>query len=247
MERRTYVHNIYRENLKFHCWCGARSGSPQWHIWSLWEYVVPIIPICGIQPVTDKVHQWKEELQLLVDITKIQPHAAYAAFIHGYVHKFSYLCKTIPNIDPLLQPLEDSIWSQLIPALTGRAPPSDTSRDPCLAHKTGRPWYSQPTKLSTSELKASINIFAPLRDLILEQSHEYSMDCLEAQINAKKDTHRRNRDNVKTSASTLRATISNSLQWSYEANAKLDGRENLVRYIIRYTHHSESGVSNNSF
>ena len=38
------------------------------------------------------------------------------------------------------------------------------------------------------------------------------MDCLEAQINAKKDTHKRNRDNVKTSATILRATISNSLQ-----------------------------------
>ena len=38
------------------------------------------------------------------------------------------------------------------------------------------------------------------------------MDCLEAQINAKKDTHKRNRDNAKTSATILRATISNSLQ-----------------------------------
>ena len=38
------------------------------------------------------------------------------------------------------------------------------------------------------------------------------MDCLEAQINAKKDIHKQNRDNAKTSATILRATISNSLQ-----------------------------------
>ena len=67
-----------------------------------------------------------------------------------------------------------------------------------------------PTKLSSLLLLASINISAPLRDLILRQIHD-STDCLEAQINAK-DTHKQNCDNAKTSAMTLRATISNSLQ-----------------------------------
>ena len=76
------------------------------------------------QYVTDKVLQWNKELLLLVDVPKIQPHTAYTAFIHGYIHKFSYLSRTIPSIDRLLQPLEDCICSQLIPALTGRAPPS---------------------------------------------------------------------------------------------------------------------------
>ena len=61
------------------------------------------------QYVTNKVHQWNEEL--LVDMAKTQPHAAYTAFIHGYIHKFSYLCRTVSNIDPLLQPLEDCIRS----------------------------------------------------------------------------------------------------------------------------------------
>ena len=76
------------------------------------------------QYVTDKVLQWNKELLLFVDVSKIQPHTAYTAFIHGYIHKFSYLSRTIiPSIDRLLQPLEDCICSQLIPALTGRAPP----------------------------------------------------------------------------------------------------------------------------
>ena len=39
--------------------------------------------------VTDKVYQQNEELLLLVDVIKTQPHAAYTAFIHGYVHKLS--------------------------------------------------------------------------------------------------------------------------------------------------------------
>ena len=70
------------------------------------------------QFITEKVNQWKEELMLLMDIAKTQPHAAYAAFTHGYVHRFASLCRTVPNIEHSLQPLEESIRSQLIPTIT---------------------------------------------------------------------------------------------------------------------------------
>ena len=46
------------------------------------------------QFVSEKVTNWKEELMLLAEIAKSQPHAAYAAFTHGYVHKFSYISRT---------------------------------------------------------------------------------------------------------------------------------------------------------
>ena len=165
------------------------------------------------QYVNDKVHHWNEELLLLVDVAQTQPHAAYAAFIHGYIHKFSYLCRTVPNIDQLLQPLEDSIRSRLIPALTGRAPPCHIDRELlALPARLGGLGIVNPTKLSSSEYLASANISAPLRDLILEQNHEYSFECLEAQVNAKRDAHKQNRDIAKSSATTLRATIPKSLQ-----------------------------------
>jgi hypothetical protein len=37
--------------------------------------------------VCDKVAQWNDELDLLVDMAKVHPHAAYAAFTQGFVHK----------------------------------------------------------------------------------------------------------------------------------------------------------------
>ncbi len=69
-----------------------------------------------------------------------------------------------------------------------------------------------PTKLSSPEYRASTNISAPLRDLILEQNREYSSECLEAQVNAKRDAHKLNRDVAMSSATRLRATIPTSLQ-----------------------------------
>ena len=76
--------------------------------------------------VSDKVQELNNQLLLLADIARTEPQAAYAAFIHSFAHKFSYLCRTIPS---RLQLLEDSIRLRLIPTQTGRAPPSDIDRE----------------------------------------------------------------------------------------------------------------------
>ena len=52
--------------------------------------------------VIEKVQQWKKELTQLADVARVQLHVAFAAYTHGYVCKFSYLCRTTPNIEFLL-------------------------------------------------------------------------------------------------------------------------------------------------
>ena len=109
-----------------------------------------------------------EELKLLVDVAKIQPHAAFAAFTYGYVHKFSYLCRTAPNAELSLQPLEDSIRSQLIPTLTGQSAPNDSVRKLLgLLARLGGLGLINPTKIASTQHKACINISAPLKVRIL--------------------------------------------------------------------------------
>ena len=57
--------------------------------------------------VEEKVSTWKEELERLSDIAMSQPQAAYAAFTYGFKSKWTYLARTTPNIDILLEPLEE--------------------------------------------------------------------------------------------------------------------------------------------
>ena len=59
-------------------------------------------------------------------MAKVHPHAAYAAFTQGFVHKLPYLCRTTPKRDHLLGLLEEKIHQHFIPALTGHAPSNDT-------------------------------------------------------------------------------------------------------------------------
>ena len=64
------------------------------------------------QFVSKKIDQWTGELKLLSEIAITQPHAAYAAYTHGFSSRWSYLSRTLPNISNFFQP-----------------PPNDTHRD----------------------------------------------------------------------------------------------------------------------
>ena len=69
--------------------------------------------------VKRKVESWVKKIIQLSDIAKSQPHATYFAYIHG---QWSYISRTIPDIQDLLCPIEDAVCQHLIPALTGRPP-----------------------------------------------------------------------------------------------------------------------------
>ena len=79
--------------------------------------------------VEDKVQRWVEEVKLLSVIAQTQPHAAYSAYIHSLSCKWTYLCRTVPNIEKLVQPLEDAIRRHFLPVLTGRVPPNELERN----------------------------------------------------------------------------------------------------------------------
>ena len=55
--------------------------------------------------VHHKVSNWVQEVERLSSIAATQPHAAYAAFTHGLTSKWTYLARTIPNLEELFKPL----------------------------------------------------------------------------------------------------------------------------------------------
>ena len=75
--------------------------------------------------VKSKVNECISNIQCLATIAVTQPHAAFSALTHGLTSRWTYLSRTIPDIGPLLRPLDDTLHSVLLPALMGRPPPSD--------------------------------------------------------------------------------------------------------------------------
>ena len=81
--------------------------------------------------------QWISEIEVLSQIAKVEPQAAYWCFTTGSKHKVSYLMRTAPNINEELRRFDDTINNKLIPSFTENK----------LCEKDERLLLSLPTKL----------------------------------------------------------------------------------------------------
>ena len=158
---------------------------------------------------SEKIDQWSSELRLLSEIAITQPHAAFAAFSHGFSSRWSYLSRTQPNISDLFLPLENIIRTVFIPTITGRPPPNDTDRDMfALPARLGGLGLCNPVKQCDMEFSASQAISGPLRDLILQQKPDYSFECLDAQLSARSTIKQHRREQATQAANDLKQHLS---------------------------------------
>ena len=68
--------------------------------------------------VSEKVSNWVHEVATLAEFALSQPQACYAAYTFGLKHRWTYFWRTLPDIQNLLEPLENAISQVLIPAIT---------------------------------------------------------------------------------------------------------------------------------
>ena len=161
----------------------------------------------------DKVNTWCTELELLSTIAKTQPHAAYAAFTHGLTSKWTFLTRTVPNIGPLLLPLEKVIRSSFIPSFTNGLPPNDQLRDLLsLPARLGGIGLSNPVTMADFEFAASQRVTDPLKNLVLQQKNTYSYEAVADQISAISEIHQMRRNQASQAAEDLQPTLPPDLQ-----------------------------------
>ncbi len=146
---------------------------------------------------------WTQELNQLSEVATSQPHAAYAGFIHGLSNRWTYLQRTIPDINCLFQPLEDAIQQTFIPALTGRPPCSKSTRDLlALPVRHGGMGLMNPTDTSIHHFQTSEMMTTPLTEIILSQDQTKDVDPTE--INTlKKEVRKANRSRNEQKAETI--------------------------------------------
>ncbi len=164
--------------------------------------------------VSLKVDKWSAEISALSTLALSQPHAAYAAFVHGVTAKWKYVMRTISDSSALFQPLETVIHQQFIPALTGREPCSPEERRLfALPARYGGLNITNPVAVAESELSASRKISAPLMEMIINQSDTFS----KPQLNTIKSTLiRQKRHLLDAAAQEIREQLPGSLQRAME-------------------------------
>ena len=151
-----------------------------------------------------KVTECQVELLQLAKVATTQPHATYAAFIHGFVQKLMFLPSTTPIKDPLLQPVVD-IRTRLLPAWMDTAPPSNPVHELfTLPAHLGGAGIINPASCSSKEFLASVSISAPLSYMYLVESQQsnYAWQALEA--------HQRSQESM-SAAAHIKYALSDSL------------------------------------
>ncbi|KAL7474211.1 hypothetical protein ACHAW6_000199, partial [Cyclotella cf. meneghiniana] len=53
------------------------------------------------------------------------PHSAYAGLVSCLSAKWQYVCRTVPDVGPLLAPIEEALRTHFLPAILGRTDPID--------------------------------------------------------------------------------------------------------------------------
>ena len=120
--------------------------------------------------VKERVANWVREVERLSVFAKSQPQSSFAAFTHGLVSKWVYLCRVTEIPQQLLEPLERAIQQSFLPALTGQAPPNpEVRRLLALPSRLGGLGITNPTTMPEEQYAASTKISAPLVELIRSQ------------------------------------------------------------------------------
>ena len=152
------------------------------------------------------VKDWCDQLLVLANIAITQLHAMYTAFVCGFEHKLTFLARTTPNIASLLQPMEETIHSRLLPSWTGMAPPNAAERELyALPARLGGLGIPNHVSRSSSDYSDSVWLLSPLSKLILQQTPDYPGEALNAQLSAKQTIHREREATARSAADAIKA------------------------------------------
>ena len=160
------------------CHLGAAMGSREY----LEEYV------------GSKVEDWVSQVVKLAEFAMSQPQACYAAFTFGLRHRWTYLLRTLPNIEDLVEPLERAIADVLIPSITDHHCTTPSERDRlALPVRLGGLGIINPSQDADLQYQASVKTTAPLVEKIVSQVHETPDDTV---VSALQQSVRREKNEV---------------------------------------------------
>ena len=127
--------------------------------------------------VKDLVEDWVNQIEELSKIAKCEPQAAYSAFTAGFKHKMTYYMRTIPDLNEIMQPLDNVINNSFIPAITEEHILSPDDRKllslPARLGGMGIPIFSE---VCTREYNSSLKATESLRPKIIAQDNRFILD-----------------------------------------------------------------------
>ena len=125
--------------------------------------------------VNEKILKWVNDVNQLAEIANEEPQIALSAYTKGICHRWSFIQRTMGDINHLFSPLEDAIRDNLIPAIVGRKV-SDIEREVMsLPVRFGGLGIANPMITCMREYQSSVTITEDLTDLLYRQQKNLSL------------------------------------------------------------------------
>lgn len=118
------------------------------------------------------VAKWKEDITALSSIAKSEPQVAYAAYVYGLSHKWTFLMRTTPGTSGLLQEIEEQIKNELIPALCDNQISIMNREIMSLPVRYGGMAIDNPVQIADKEYEYSLKVTEQVWQAIISQDME---------------------------------------------------------------------------
>ena len=128
--------------------------------------------------VSEKVTNWVSEITKLAEFALSQPQACYTAYTFGLKHPWTYFLRTLPDIQELLEPLENTISKVVIPAITEHRCTRLDRDILALPVRLEGLSMTNPCLDANLEQSSCVKVTIPLVQQIVAQSHQMPDDSL---------------------------------------------------------------------
>ena len=168
--------------------------------------------------VQNKVSTWVGEMEKFSEIAITQPQAAYTAFTHVFLHRWSYIARTVPFTPELFHPLDDVLSLRFLIAMTDRPEFGSIERELLsLPARLGELGVIIPTVHFSSSFLSSSHVAAPLVDHLLRKCTSCSLDVYQQMYQYKLALRVSRRNDLSAQADLLCDKLSPQLRCAFEA------------------------------
>ena len=175
------------------------------------------------------MEDWVSQVVKLADFAMSQPQACYTAFTFGLRHRWTYLLRTLPDIEDLVEPLERAIADVLIPSITDHHCTAPSEREHlALPVRLGGLGIINQSQDADLQYQASTKTTAPL---VHETPNDAVVSALEQSVR---------RENIEVLRAKLNE-IENSLTLKTQRVVELVSEKGSSNWLTVIGLHSEQG------
>ena len=161
--------------------------------------------------VNSKINKWIVDVEELSTLAMDEPQAVYSCFTKAISHRWTYVQRTIPDIENLFRPLEEAIRDKLIPALIGRNVSDIERRILALPVRYGGLGIANPTN-SSMEYSASTAITHNLTQIIYNQESDFSNYDNEGVKRTIKEMKAQKEEKIKQELEAIRGLVDDKMK-----------------------------------